>query len=265
MTKVGQFTVPAMSGLHAAATSIANAGQSDSQAAGIVPSFRQAQIVDTTQTTATPPSCTVTFDGVTNVAGVGYMAPYNPTNSDIVFCVVSGGAAWILGEITPTPIAAPVYTSNYVDVNTTGTGTVGQYNATSGAWTQVPYNNIVSSAMDDGTIYDLTATGSFLGRFNIKRAGLYLHNASATFTSSTAGTIRGVRIITQGGSVLAASYGSPIASTTVSCCAMSHMPTPPYYFYTQVYQDAVSPMVMTVGAGANIQRAGMGLMVYDHP
>lgn len=117
MTNVGQFSVPALSGVHAAAVQIAVSTQSASQAAGLVPAYRQGVIISVDG--GTPPSCTVTFDGATNVAGVQFLDSYFPTVSDIVVCVVSGATAWILGQLaTASPLLLKVPTLDVTGATT---------------------------------------------------------------------------------------------------------------------------------------------------
>lgn len=101
MTTVGQFTVSATAGIQAAAAQIAATTQSDPQASGMVPALRQGIVISSDG--GTPPTCTVTFDGVTNVAGIQYLEAYFPTVADLVVCVIIGGSTWILGDLAAWP------------------------------------------------------------------------------------------------------------------------------------------------------------------
>jgi len=100
MTRVGQFTVPPSLAVHRAAAAVAKNTQSGSQAAGIVPSLRQAQVVSIDG--GTPPTVTVTFDGTTNVPGIGYASSCVPQIGDIVYCDVLGGATWVMCKLAET-------------------------------------------------------------------------------------------------------------------------------------------------------------------
>ena len=132
---VGQFTASPLAGVQTAATQIAASSQTTSEAAGLAPSLRQATIVTVDATT--PPTCTVTFDSTTNVAGIQFLESYFPVVNDTVFCVVLSGTTWILGQLAPVsplvltvPSLSVTGTGTVATLNATGTGTVGTLNVT---------------------------------------------------------------------------------------------------------------------------------------
>lgn len=110
-TTVGQFVVPPTAGVDAAASQIAAASQTGPVAAGIVPSLRKATVISNNG--GTPPTCTITFDGTTNVTGIQYVTSWDPVANDVVNCFILDGVAWITEKVRtvldPPPPAPPVF------------------------------------------------------------------------------------------------------------------------------------------------------------
>jgi hypothetical protein len=62
-----------------------------------IPTLRQARVVSSAA--GPPPTCTITFDGLINIAGIRYMASYTPTAGDVVELLVRPGNPIILGTL----------------------------------------------------------------------------------------------------------------------------------------------------------------------
>jgi hypothetical protein len=154
-----------------AATQIAASSQTTSEAAGLVPAVRQATVVTVDATT--PPTCTVTFDGTTNVAGIQFLESYFPVVNDVVFCTVLSGTTWILGQLAPTsPLSLNVPT-----VNATGAITAGTVNAT-GAITASTFKDAAPGIWDVSYPYIVHCSGSY-----------YVQFGTGSYTTSSAGAI----------------------------------------------------------------------------
>lgn len=173
MTQVGQFTVPSLAGVQTAAAQIATSTQTDAQAAGVVPSMRQATIVSLNG--GTPPTCTVTFDGITNVAGIRYMWPYTPVVGDVVNCIVQNGVTWIAGQLT-------------TNVDTAPRGPIGT--AVNGYTTQrgIAYHDgIITAAagpVELNSDFRITVPACPTRLIELKYTGMVQYTGSATFGSA---------------------------------------------------------------------------------
>jgi len=119
------------------------------------------------------------------------------------------------------------------------------WNAGTGVWTDHPFNSAGTTAdiQDDGTIYAAPL-------FQSQAVGMYLMTVSTTF-GTNAGGYRSVRIITEGGTVLARD-GFDAASTPFRDCFVAALVTLPgagYGLKAQVYQSSGTTMAMPVHAG----------------
>jgi len=319
MTRVGQFTVPPSLAVHRAAAAVAKNTQSGSQAAGIVPGLRQGTVVS--YDGGTPPSCTVTFDGTTNVPGVQYMSSYFPTAGDLVSCLTLNGTTQILGQLAATPAVTPAGTDTATVVTYDGgtpptctvtfdgvnnisgvrfaqgiapktgdllecifsAGTfwaVGKKQAvkaglnyttvskstttslTSGSWTTIIFDD-VSQRDDDGTFYD-NSTGRFA---TMSLFGLWLFTVTLNFAAqASAGTMRAIRGITAGGSDFMHIAVPGVASTAVNVTLTGMVQlsnSAGYYVYFQGWQDSGTTMTMAAHAvGTPCAAAGILLQPY---
>jgi hypothetical protein len=148
-----------------------------------------------------------------------------------------------LGASAPAAIAKLVlgngasHGTNYVQRYQTATWTAG-----TGVWTDHPWNSSGTTAdvQDDGTIYAAPL-------FQSQAAGMYLMIVSTTFGTNTGG-YRSVRIITEGGTVLARD-GFDNATTPFRDCTVAALVTLPgagYGIKAQVYQNSGTSMTMAV-------------------
>jgi hypothetical protein len=92
---LGQFQVSRDAALRRLAGTLRRTGGDPNS--GIVPALRQATLVSSDG--GTPPTCTVTFDGQTNTAGVRYLASYTPAAGHVVEVLVRAGDPFILGAL----------------------------------------------------------------------------------------------------------------------------------------------------------------------
>lgn len=92
---LGQFRVNQALALAVLAAALRRGGVGPSGVA-VLP-LRQATVVSTAA--GPPPTCTISFDGTNNLAGVRRLASYSPTAGDVVEVVVRSGDPFILGTL----------------------------------------------------------------------------------------------------------------------------------------------------------------------
>lgn len=238
MTTVGQFTVSELSAAQTVAAQIAVSSQSDGDIAGVVPWIRQGTIISKDATV--PPTCTVTFDGVTNVPGIGYVTSFVPAAGDVVNCFVLGGTTWIAEKLAAVARG----------VNSWSGTRNSQTNILTTAWTTMGGFTAHPAQQDDGTLFsspDFTAPVD----------GRYLLTALVSFDSAVAGIFY-VRWIATTGTVLSWSQASsgvnPIETTGVWYA------TAGVAAHVEVRQDTVGSVLMPAHAATTPQHVSFTLL-----
>jgi hypothetical protein len=188
MTKVGQFTVSQLSAAQTVAAQIAVSSQSDGDIAGVVPWIRQGTIISKDATV--PPTCTVTFDGVTNVPGIGYVTSFVPAAGDVVNCFVLGGTTWITEKLATAARG----------INSWSGTRNAQTLVLNAAWTTMGAFVAHPAQQDDGVLF----SGS---DFTAPVDGRYLLTALVSFGTATSGVFY-ARWVATTGTVLSFSQAS---------------------------------------------------------
>ncbi len=94
-TLLGQFDIRAAVTLRALAGLLRRTGGPTS-GAGVVPTYRQATV--TALDGGTPPTVTISFDGIKEIPGIRYMAHYTPVVGNVVEVLIRAGDPTVWGR-----------------------------------------------------------------------------------------------------------------------------------------------------------------------
>jgi hypothetical protein len=151
----------------------------------------------------TPPTCTVTFDGTTNVSSIRYLESYVPTAADVAYGVVISGTTWLLGTLAAV-VATPSVGINYTYRQRTSTFV----HNSSGVYLDIDFDTDQSTHQSDN-VGNPIYTNPY---FRAPVAGVYL--CSTRITSPAVSASWGVRLITSG-AALVGRIISPITNLDV--------------------------------------------------
>jgi hypothetical protein len=244
---VGQFTVPASATVQAAAAQIATSTQSTSETAGIVPSLRQCTVVSADG--GTPPTCTVTFDGTTNVGGIRYLESYVPIAADVAYGVVISGTTWLLGTLAAV-VATPAIGINYTYRQRASTFA----HNSSGNYLDIDFDTAQRTHQDDD-VGNPIYTNPY---FRAPVAGVYLCSTRITSPAVSA-TIWGVRFITAG-AALVGRVISPITSLDVMTLSATMLCNAGSQVKVQVTQNSGGTATLAADSSGTPQNASFVLL-----
>lgn len=136
-------------------------------------------------------------------------------------------------------LTASAFGTNYILVQRT-TG----YNLADSTWTDLGYNSTINNVSDNGTIY---TSPNFISQ----QGGFYVFQAVVTFSGASGQ--RGLRFVTQGGTILAELMlpAATIGSNPMSVMGATYLPGGGYTIKAQVYQQGGgTPLAMVAHSTA---------------